>query len=919
MKNIFGIFRADFRRISNSVVASVVIIGLCLVPCLYAWFNILSNWDPYGEASTSNIKVAVANEDRGAKLMGMELNIGTLVMDGLAANHQLGWVFVDDRQQALEGVYSGDYYAALIVSKDFTRDFISLLDNDLRHPQIEYYENEKKNAIAPKITNKAKTAVQEQVNNTVVEKAAGAINTISSVLRAFGVEADDVSNGLTSGLDSACDSLEQISALLAALRDLTGNMDNLLDAAHLTIYDLGEVMESSAATADAANTTIINFAGSMNDFSHGTDEILTKIDSQYKDLLDKIQTGGTDAVRKDSLRDSLSSLSADILTVAAQSVSPEQAALLNNAASYVDETLGYVDTIETDRDAAAACLQNAADCLADALTIQDEIDRSLNTLNSLAQELSDETASWCSVLQNEADTAAADEDAGDSTESALAALTPLIDNFIIEAQSAQTIIPSLDVLCAVAEQYQLDVADIGSETGRDLCITDTTSMLDEIDAVIATQYSNIGVGGLLESNYAALLSLKAQTDALRLRAANWTSSSQAKQDILDSITALEDSLNQFKDKYPNTSASIDSALDRLDNLYNLIETGTGTMDEMLDILDKVREALYTAAITINNSLNGFLQDHAGNAEAVLTTVRDLLSGYADKMFGISQTIGGYGDAIGSMQGTLSDSIALTNTVRIYLKQISDDIRRFTSSDAFNELVEILENNPDSLSDYLASPVELNTVVVYEIKDYGSAMAPYYIMLALFVGSLLSATMIKVPVKYPEYLTCNPLERYFGRKMLFNGIVLAQAIITALGCMFYVGMQSVNPLLLILACCICSLNFMAMNYALVYALDNIGMAIAVIIMVIQVAGSGGSYPVHVLPEFFQKLYNFMPFHYGMDMIRETIGGFYGHTYLRCAVILLLMCVGFAIFGLLVYYPAKPLNRLIAESKEKSGIM
>lgn len=133
MKNIFGIFRADFRRISNSVVASVVIIGLCLVPCLYAWFNILSNWDPYGEASTSNIKVAVANEDRGAKLMGMELNIGTLVMDGLAANHQLGWVFVDDRQQALEGVYSGDYYAALIVSKDFTRDFISLLEIGRAH------------------------------------------------------------------------------------------------------------------------------------------------------------------------------------------------------------------------------------------------------------------------------------------------------------------------------------------------------------------------------------------------------------------------------------------------------------------------------------------------------------------------------------------------------------------------------------------------------------------------------------------------------------------------------------------------------------------------------------------------------------------------------------------------------------------
>ena len=193
------------------------------------------------------------------------------------------------------------------------------------------------------------------------------------------------------------------------------------------------------------------------------------------------------------------------------------------------------------------------------------------------------------------------------------------------------------------------------------------------------------------------------------------------------------------------------------------------------------------------------------------------------------------------------------------------------------------------------------------------------MLALFVGSLLSATMIKVPVKYPEYLTCNPLERYFGRKMLFNGIVLAQAIITALGCMFYVGMQSVNPLLLILACCICSLNFMAMNYALVYALDNIGMAIAVIIMVIQVAGSGGSYPVHVLPEFFQKLYNFMPFHYGMDMIRETIGGFYGTQWLGYCGVLLLIALSMALVGLFVRPHLTNLNRLVAKEIKQSDLL
>ena len=149
--------------------------------------------------------------------------------------------------------------------------------------------------------------------------------------------------------------------------------------------------------------------------------------------------------------------------------------------------------------------------------------------------------------------------------------------------------------------------------------------------------------------------------------------------------------------------------------------------------------------------------------------------------------------------------------------------------------------------------------------------------------------------------------------------MVQALVTGLGCVYYIGMQCLHPGLFLLACCVCSLNFTMMNFALVYALDNIGMALSVIIMVIQVAGSGGSYPIDVLPEVFQKLYVLMPFHYGMDMIRETVGGMYGDTYLRCALVLLGMCALFTVFGLLVYYPARRLNAAIAASKEKSGIM
>ena len=244
MRNIWNIFRADWRRLTASVVAVVVLLGLCLVPCLYAWFNILSNWDPYGVASTSRIKVAVASEDQGYQVMGLELNIGELVLQGLESNDQMGWVFVDDADTALSGVESGEYYAALVVPEEFTGDFVSILTGDLRHPQIQYYENEKKNAIAPKITSKAKTAVQEQINTTVVGKAAEALTTVGTVCKAMGLDSQDLADGIMDKLTSARQETAQIQKVLVSLKDVMDGADSLLAAASVTIRDAQSAIDA---------------------------------------------------------------------------------------------------------------------------------------------------------------------------------------------------------------------------------------------------------------------------------------------------------------------------------------------------------------------------------------------------------------------------------------------------------------------------------------------------------------------------------------------------------------------------------------------------------------------------------------------------------------------------------------------------
>ena len=228
MKNILTICRNDLRRISSSVVAIVIILGLAAVPCLYAWFNIFSNWDPYGPDATSRIKVAVASNDEGSSVLGLKLNIGDEVVSALEANDTIGWQFVDTKQDALDLVYSGDCYAALVVPEDFTANVTSFLSGDITNPEIIFYQNDKKNAIAPKITGKAKTAVQEQVNATFVQTISDDIASLISVANANGVTAESLLKGLSEDISDLSLKLSDCCAALSAANGLTNSARNLI-------------------------------------------------------------------------------------------------------------------------------------------------------------------------------------------------------------------------------------------------------------------------------------------------------------------------------------------------------------------------------------------------------------------------------------------------------------------------------------------------------------------------------------------------------------------------------------------------------------------------------------------------------------------------------------------------------------------
>ena len=196
MRNAISDFRRDMKRLLRNPAAILVLIGVSILPSLYAWFNIAANIDPY--ANTSGIKVAVANLDTDATHDDLTINAGSQIINQLKENDQLGWTFVS-KDAAIEGVKSGEYYAAIIIPQDFSESLLSVLSGKIETPELEYYINEKLNAIAPKITSSGASTIQTQINNTFSSVAS---ETIAELLKESVFNISDFVDSTTEDINS---------------------------------------------------------------------------------------------------------------------------------------------------------------------------------------------------------------------------------------------------------------------------------------------------------------------------------------------------------------------------------------------------------------------------------------------------------------------------------------------------------------------------------------------------------------------------------------------------------------------------------------------------------------------------------------------------------------------------------------------
>lgn len=167
----------------------IITLGLVLVPSLFAWYNIIACWNVFD--NTGNLTVAVANTDEGyqSDLIPLRINIGDQVVSALRANDQIDWQFTDEND-AIDGARSGRYYAAVVIPKSFSRDMLTFYTGDAGHADIVYYANEKKSAIAPKITDQGADSVSYQVNAVFAQTLSEVSLSLAESLSSFADEDD---------------------------------------------------------------------------------------------------------------------------------------------------------------------------------------------------------------------------------------------------------------------------------------------------------------------------------------------------------------------------------------------------------------------------------------------------------------------------------------------------------------------------------------------------------------------------------------------------------------------------------------------------------------------------------------------------------------------------------------------------------
>lgn len=519
MRNIIAIFKRDLSRIRGSVVALIVAVGLVVVPTLYAWFNIAGSWDPYG--NTGNLKVAVANSDNGymSDLIPVRVNIGDTVVSALRENDQLDWRFVSE-SDAVEGVRSGEYYAAVVIPENFSSRMMTVFSSDAEHAEIVYYENQKANAIAPRVTDKAASTVRQQIDETFAKTISDVgLATTSSLLEfmdgdqiaAYAGNLSGTLAGAITTLRDASGSVDEFAGLLQSSTGLLDSTSDLLASAGTASKDaealvgdaktgLSGMHDALDAAVAAINQSLKDSAGDYDAAAKAIDEAFGAAGAHVSLTVTQLRDASADVAKRASdMRDVQDNILAVERDVEGSDLPEKLKAELVQKIDIVANTVGNVANQQELlakhlSDAAASLETGAADARAKAQAVKDGIAEAKGSIGgvkdsynaTLKQQISDLSDAVADVARRGSDMA---DDLGatvtDLSHAASALSDDLAGAHAVLADASADLVSAADDLQRLKEGLDTAVTSGDLDRVRELIGSDPAALADALAAPVA--------------------------------------------------------------------------------------------------------------------------------------------------------------------------------------------------------------------------------------------------------------------------------------------------------------------------------------------------------------------------------------------------------------------------------------------------
>lgn len=835
--------KQEWAYLRKNKILLLVFLAIIAIPTIYTTLFLGSMWDPYGKVD--HLPVAIVNEDKPVTYNDETLEVGNEMVDSLKDNDSLDFHFVSSKE-AKDGLKNGTYYMVITIPEDFSANASTVLDEHPRKMVLDYETNPGTNYIASKLSetalNKIRTSVADTVTKTYTETVFDQIVTVGEGM----TEASDGAGQLADGAIQLADGNNTITTNLNVLANSSLTFKDGADTLHVGLKKytdgVAQLDDGSKKLKDGLSTLnngASALASGVSQLSNGSASLKNGI-IQYTSGVSTAQAGA-DTLNKNSA--SLTSGTSNLQTGVNNLVSKNDA--LNQGIAAISDGLGSIIT---------------------------KIDQMSASTPETTTEVSAQPIDTSSASAN----VSAASDALGTASSNNQALISAIENSSLSEEEKS----SLKAL-ANNTQTSIDTASSNVSATKDSISTLPTST----SSSATTTQSESASSDALSTLKGQLTLMKNQIDDKQTGLAsgikNYTDGVKKIQTGLggDGTLANPGLVNGIA-AYTNGVSTLNTGLTTLNNNSSSLTSGAGQLNSGLTSLNKQTPVLTSGVSQLSN---GSAQLYAGTGK--------LTANSAALISGSSQLSDGAGKISDGAAALADGSSTLGNGIF----QVKDGADTLASSlaDGADEVTSI--HADEETTDMFSSPVEDNGSKLTNVKNNGHGMAPYMMSVALWVAGIAFSIMYPL-TKYHDQLKSG-FSWWASKASVLVILSIADALLM-IGCLhFFNGFAPKEMGKTMLVASFASLAFMSIMYFFNAALGKVGSFLMLIYMVVQLAGSAGTYPVELSGSFVPDIHSFLPFTYTVDAFRSTIAG--GTSIMPCMIMLILITVVFSILTVLLF--------------------